>query len=90
MPRAKRVQRQNETECRVCQIVFFAVRSDARYCGPTCRQKVSRAVRAAMSGGFRRGRKIDTHTSSRQNCGSVSQINAAACFVCETKFKKGN
>lgn len=46
MGRKKKPNRFNEHECRVCGILFEAVRDDARYCGPTCRKKISRATLA--------------------------------------------
>ena len=45
MPRRKRAQRVNEHECRACGERFYAVRFDAKYCGPACRQAVTRLRR---------------------------------------------
>lgn len=88
MPRTKRKIRDNEHECRACGKVFIAVRCDARYCGPTCRQKISRAMRAAATMQVRRGRKVDADWVECRNCGTLSQINAVGCFACGVKFKK--
>lgn len=35
----------NQHQCRVCGDLFPATRIDARYCGPTCRQAISRSQR---------------------------------------------
>lgn len=47
MARRKKMNRHHQCQCRVCHVVFEAVRDDARYCSPKCRQRISRFVRAA-------------------------------------------
>lgn len=46
MGRKARPQRVNEHECYSCSAPFDAVRNDARYCSPRCRQQMSRSMRA--------------------------------------------
>jgi hypothetical protein len=35
--------------CPICEARFVATRKDARYCGPACRQQISRAARLVMA-----------------------------------------
>jgi predicted nucleic acid-binding Zn ribbon protein len=46
--REKRAVEPTERNCAVCGKAFVAKRSDARFCGPTCRQRASRAERVPL------------------------------------------
>ena len=82
MPRAKREQRHFLVRCSICPIMFEAVRRDARYCTPKCRQAISRALRTIKA----------RHAVNRKNphatgwecdaCGSELPADTQRCAVC--------
>lgn len=88
MARRKKLHRLHECQCRVCPVVFEAVRDDARYCSPKCRQAISRARRA--------GEKVRPHVALKANgkvqcveCGIKRDGRVKKCPTCaSTKSRK--
>jgi hypothetical protein len=82
MPRARR-QRHNEHECSMCSELFLAVRHDAKYCSPRCRQwalRVMRKVRAEEAKPRRDvfsccGRKREPGVIYCRSCGQCEGLN---------------
>ncbi len=85
MPRTKKA-RVDQHECALCGKLFDAKRDDAQYCGPRCRQRVSREARARLNQSSSRARKVDVKTKSCRQCGVLSPINAPACCACGVTF----
>lgn len=87
MGRRKKFNRLHETQCRVCPTIFEAVRDDARYCSPKCRQAISRAQRAAASGTDTRALKVNNKTVCAE-CGIARDGRAKKCPVCRSTKTK--
>lgn len=82
MPRPKKLFRFSTEKCALCPNLFRRVRADARYCGPACRQRISRMVREYKARQARKNKPAHATGWECGACGIELPADTVRCACC--------